>query len=63
MIRCLWHRQDYTIIDIKLGNYDTNYYKYESMYSLLDQWETINKDNHGKHCHYHWKKISVCYFC
>ena len=51
IIRDLWDWQDDTIIDIKLGDADADSYKYELMAALLDWWETIKKDKHGKHYH------------
>ena len=44
MIRCLWDRQVKAIIDVKLGDSDTDSYKYEQMSALLARWETIKKD-------------------
>ena len=51
MIRCLWYCQVDDIIDVKLGDSDTDSYKYEPMTRLLARWETIKKDKHGKQCH------------
>ena len=56
----MWDRQVNAIIDIKLGDADADSYKYEPMTALLDRWETIKNDKHGKHCHYQWRKIAVC---
>ena len=50
MIRGLWDQQDDTITDIKLGYDNTYFYKYEPMDMLLDWWENITKNKHGKHC-------------
>ena len=58
MVQCLWYRQVDTIIDVKLGENDADSYKYEPIKELLSRWETIKKDNHGKNCHYQWKKSS-----
>ena len=51
MIRGLWDQQAESIIDVKLGTADTDSYQYDPMAALLTWWETINKYNHGKHCH------------
>ena len=51
MVRGLWDRQVDAIIDVKLGDADADSYKYEPMAALLDRWETIKKDKHGKNCH------------
>ena len=51
MIQGLKDCQFNTIIDVKLGDADADTYKYEPLKSLLDRWENINKDKHGKHCH------------
>ena len=58
MVRGLWGFQVDAIIDVKLGDADTDTYKYEPMASLLDRWEKINKYKHGKHCHDQWKQFS-----
>ena len=50
MIRVLWYQQVKAIIDVKLGDSDTNSYKYEPMAALMSRWETIKKDKHGEHC-------------
>ena len=50
-IRGLWDRQTYAIIDVKLGDADTDTYRFESTKNLLAQWEKMKKDNHNKHCH------------
>ena len=50
MIQGLWDRKVEAIINVKLGNSDMDSYKYEPMAALLDRWETIKKDKHGKHC-------------
>ena len=49
MIQGLWDWQVEATIDVKLGNDDRDSYKYEPMAALLDRWETIKKDKHGKH--------------
>ena len=51
MILGLWDRQVETIIDVKLGDADADSYEYEPVVALLDRWETIKKDKHGKHFH------------
>ena len=48
MIQYLWNQKVEYIIDVKLGNADTDSYKYKPMAPLLAWWETINKDKHGK---------------
>ena len=50
MIRGLWDQQADAIIDVKIRDYDADSYKYEPIVALMDRWETINKDKHGKHC-------------
>ena len=50
MVQGLWDRQVDSIIDVKLGDADADTYKYEPMAALLDRWESIKKDKHGKHC-------------
>ena len=57
MIRGLLDWQVKSINDVKLGNADTDSYKYEPMEVLLDKWGTIKKDKHGKHCDYQRKKF------
>ena len=47
------------IIDVKLGNSDADCYKYEQMAALLAWWESVNKDNHGKHCQNQQKHFST----
>ena len=47
----LWDRQVDAIIDVNIGDADTDKYKYEPMPSLLARWKKIKKDKHGKHCH------------
>ena len=51
IIRGLWDHKVDAIIDVKLGDADTDTYKYEPMTSLLFRWENIKKDKHGKYCH------------
>ena len=58
VIQGLWYQQVEDIIDIKLGNSDTDYYKYELMTELLALWETIKKDKHDKHCNDQGKHFS-----
>ena len=43
---CDWQVE--SIIDIKLGNADTDSYNYEPMAALLDRQENTNKDKNGK---------------
>ena len=50
MIRGLCDQQVEAIIDVKPVNADVDYYKYGPITALLDWWETIKKDKHGKHC-------------
>ena len=50
MIRGLWDRQVDANIEVKLGDADTDTYKYEPMTSLLARWEKIKKYKHSKHC-------------
>ena len=54
MVQGLWDQQAEAIIYIKLGNADTDSYKYEPMAALLDWWETINKYKHVHHCNDQW---------
>ena len=49
MIRGLWDLQVEAIIYVKLGDADSDSYKYEPMATLMSRWETIKKDKHGKH--------------
>ena len=63
MIRGLCYQQADAVIDIKLGNAEADTYKYEPMAALLDWWEIIKKDKHGKHCQDQGKNFSVCYSC
>ena len=58
IIRCLWDQQADAIIDVKIGVADTEYYRYEPISTLLDWWETIKEDKHGKHCH----NQQICFF-
>ena len=58
MIQGLWVQQAESIIGVKLGDADADSYKYEPMENLLDCWETINKDTHGKHCNDQRKHFS-----
>ena len=59
MIRVLWDFQVDAIIDVNLGEADTDMYKYEPMIALLVRWENIKKDKHGKHCHNQRKHFSM----
>ena len=58
MVQGLWDRQVNATIDVKLGDADVDTYKYEPMTALLDRWETIKKDKHGKHYHNQRKHFS-----
>ena len=59
MIRGLWYQQADSIIDVKLDDAETDSYKYEPMAACLALWETIKKDNHGKHCNNQKKHSSL----
>ena len=59
MIQGLWYHQVEAIIGVKLGDADADSYQYEPMAALLSCWETIKKDNHGKHWHDQRKQIST----
>ena len=59
MVQCLWYCKVNAIIDVKLGGADADSYKYEPMTTLLARWETINKDNNGKHFHDQRKHFSL----
>ena len=58
MVQVLWGCQFDTIIDVKLGDSDTDSYEYEPTAALLARWETIKKDKHIKHCHDQRKHFS-----
>ena len=62
MIRELWDLQVNAIIDVKLGDADKDTYKHDPMTKILDRWENIKKDKHGKHCHYRQKHFSPFFF-
>ena len=51
MVRGLWGRQIEAIIDVKLGDTDTNLYKYEPIAALLAKVGNYQKDKHSKNCH------------
>ena len=57
LIRGLWDRHTYNIIDIKLG-FEANTCRFEPLAALLYWWEKIKKDKHGKHCHGEQKHFS-----
>ena len=59
MILGLWDQQVKAIIEVKLGEADAGYYKYEPMAALLAWWETIKKYNHGNHCNNQRKHFSL----
>ena len=59
MIRGLWDRQAEAIVDIKIGDADTDSYKYETV-ALLAWWET---KKHSKHCHNQRKIFPEFSFC
>ena len=48
MIKSLWDNQVEVIIDVKLGDAEADTYRYDPMTSLLDRWEKIKKNKHGK---------------
>ena len=62
VIQGLLDRQAEAIIDVKLGDSDSDSYKYEPMAALLDWWGTFKKDNHVKHCHYQRKHFLGFFF-
>ena len=49
-------------MDVGFGDYDTDTYKYETMYKLLYRWEKENKDKNCNKCHEKRKYISLCVF-
>ena len=49
MIQILLERKYDAIIDIKLGNVDADYYRFEPMAALLACWEKIKKDKQIKY--------------
>ena len=51
MIQVLWDYKVNAIIDVKLGDADTDKYKYKPTTSLLKRWEKIKEYKHSKHCH------------
>ena len=59
MIWGLWGQQDEAIIDVKIGDSDADSYRYEPMSALLDWWDKIKKDKHGKHFHDQQKHFSL----
>ena len=58
MIWGLWYCQVNAIVAVKLGDADADMHKYEPMTVLLDRWENIKKDKHGKNCHDQQKHFS-----
>ena len=62
MIKALWDRQADAIIDAKIGNTDADSFRYQPMAALLDLWEKIKQDKHGKHFHDKWRFFFFCYF-
>ena len=63
MIRGLWDLQVDAIIDVNIGDAETDMYKYEPMTALMTRWENIKKDKNGKHCHNQLKYcFRVCSF-
>ena len=62
MVIILWYCQVNAIIYVKLDGADADTYKYEPITALLDRWEKIKKDKHGKHCHDQRKKFAVSSF-
>ena len=59
LIRVLWYRQTDAIIDVKYSDVDMDTYKHEPMVTLLSRWDIMNKDKHGKNCHYQQKYFSL----
>ena len=59
MVIYLWDRQVDAIIDVKIGDDDTDSYNYEPMTALLARWETIKKDKHRKHYNNQQKHLSL----
>ena len=59
MTRCLWDCQINAIIGIKIGDTDTDTYRYEPMIDLMYTWEKTKKDKHVKHCHNQQKHFSM----
>ena len=51
MIQGLWDHKFEAIIDVKIGDSDTDSYWYKPTAALLDRWETTKKYKHTKHCH------------
>ena len=47
MVQGLWYHQISSIIDVKLGDADTDMYKYEPMSALLSWWEMIKNTSTG----------------
>ena len=62
MVRGLWDRQVDTIIDVKIGDADSDMYKYEPTTALLTRQENIKKEKHRKHCHDQRIFFTVCSF-
>ena len=60
MVQGLWDHQVDAIIDAKLGDTESDSYKYEPMTALLARWETIKNDKHGKHYHDQRNNFSSC---
>ena len=58
MIQGLCDIQVNTIIDVKIGDADTDTYNYYPTTLLLARWEKIKKNKHGKHCHDQQKHFS-----
>ena len=48
-IQSLWEIQTGAIIDVRFGDADAKTWNPEGMDKILDWWEKINNDKHGKH--------------
>ena len=61
MIRGLWNWQTDPIIDVKLGDANTDTYRFKPMSAILARWEKIKKDKYGTHFH-DQRKFCVRFF-
>ena len=59
LIRGLWDRHIDAIIDVKLGNADTDTYRFALMVTLMDIWDKMKKYKHERHCHKQHKPFSM----
>ena len=59
MIWGLWDQQTDAFINVRLGNADAYYYRFEPMAELLTQWNKVKKNKNGNHCHNQRKKSSL----